>query len=299
MDEADMNIDEETNEPYTDDPAGDGIEPAAIEASAGHGIEDTSTAAGTDSADAAEGLADAGDGADAVEEEAFDDSDDIEETTAADTDDNDGAGEDVQEQSAATAKREPAADADPLTRDIEAILFVSPEPVSLEVLAEVTGVEGEELSLAVESVRDRFSGASGGIVFAEVAGGYSFRTSDQALPAVERLCQRPADYTLSAAAMETLAIIAYLQPISRPEIARIRGIGADTVVANLLEKGLLEESGRARDTGAVKYRTTRVFEKLFGLAEVTELPAVEGFDATPQDVEELRQKLHLAADKRQ
>lgn len=191
------------------------------------------------------------------------------------------------------------ADADPLMRDIEAILFVSPEPVSLEVLAEVTGVEGEELSLAVELVRDKFSGTSGGIVFAEVAGGYSFRTSDQALPAVERLCQRPADYTLSAAAMETLAIIAYLQPISRPEIARIRGIGADTVVASLLEKGLLEESGRARDTGAVKYRTTRVFEKLFGLAEVSELPAVEGFDATPRDVEELRQKLHLAADKRQ
>jgi segregation and condensation protein B len=99
--------------------------------------------------------------------------------------------------------------------------------------------------------------------------------------------------------METLAIIAYLQPITRPEIARIRGISADTVVANLLEKGLLEESGRSRESGAVKYRTTRVFEKLFGLTGKEDLPAVEGFDATPQDVEELRQKLHLAADKRQ
>jgi len=193
-----------------------------------------------------------------------------------------------------------AADAgDPLVRDIEAILFISPEPVSLEVLAEVTGVEDDELALAVESVRDRFSGDASGIVFTEVAGGYTFRTHDRALPSVERFCQRPADYSLSAAAMETLAIVAYLQPISRPEIARIRGISADTVVANLLEKGLLEESGRNRDSGAVRYRTTRAFEKLFGLADIAGLPAVEGFDATPQDVEELRQKLHLAADKRQ
>lgn len=193
----------------------------------------------------------------------------------------------------------PREESDPLTRDIEAILYVSPEPVSLEVLAEVTGVDGDELALAVESVRDRFTEAAGGIVFTEVAGGYTFRTNDRALPSVERFCQRPADYTLSAAAMETLAIVAYLQPITRPEIARIRGISADTVVASLLEKGLLEESGRSRDTGAVKYRTTKAFEKLFGLAEIGTLPAIEGFDATPQDVDELRQKLHLAADKRQ
>ncbi|MHB0914815.1 MAG: SMC-Scp complex subunit ScpB [Thermoleophilia bacterium] len=274
MDQADMNIDAETKEPLADEPLVDG------------GVDDSTdegavTSGGADEGEAP-GDADAGAAADAGGDE-----------------DEGSAGEAVPEVSAPAPEREPAADADPLMRDIEAILFVSPEPVSLEVLAEVTGVEGEELSLAVESVRDKFSGATGGIVFTEVAGGYSFRASDQALPAVERLCQRPADYTLSAAAMETLAIIAYLQPISRPEIARIRGIGADTVVANLLEKGLLEESGRARDTGAVKYRTTRVFEKLFGLAEVSELPAVEGFDATPQDVEELRQKLHLAADKRQ
>jgi segregation and condensation protein B len=198
-----------------------------------------------------------------------------------------------------TSAPEPETEADPLTRDIEAILFISPDPVSLDVLAEVTGVDGDELSHAVETVRDKFTGPGNGFVFVELAGGYTFRTNDLALPSVERFCQRPADYSLTAAAMETLAIIAYLQPITRPEIARIRGISADTVVANLLEKGLLEESGRSRESGAVKYRTTRVFEKLFGLAGKEDLPAVEGFDATPQDVEELRQKLHLAADKRQ
>lgn len=184
-----------------------------------------------------------------------------------------------------------------LIRDIEAILFIAPEPVSLETLAEVTGAEGEELARAVEAVRERFS--EGGIIFAEVAGGYAFRSSDEALPAVERFCQRPADYTLSPAAMETLAIVAYLQPVSRPEIARIRGVGADTVVSNLLDKGLLMESGRAKQTGAVEYRTTPVFEKLFGLAGLEEMPALEGFEASAEDVEQLREKLHLAADRRE
>jgi segregation and condensation protein B len=186
-----------------------------------------------------------------------------------------------------------------LVRDIEAVLFISPEPVSLEVLAEVTGVEGEELSHAVEAIRARHDGAQGGIVFAEVAGGYTFRTADAAREAVERFCARPVDYTVSAAAMESLAIIAYLQPITRPEIARIRGVGADTVVANLLDKGLVEEAGRDQKSGAVKYRTTAAFEKLFGMAALSDLPSLDGFEANAGDVEELRQKLYLAAEKRQ
>ena len=148
-------------------------------------------------------------------------------------------------------------------------------------------------------MREKYSDPDGGIVFAEIAGGYTFRTGDLAREAVERFCRRPVDYSLSPAAMETLAIVAYLQPITRPEIARIRGVGADTVVANLLDKGLVAEAGRAEQTGAVKYRTTESFEKLFGLADLADLPSLEGFEATPADVEELREKLHLAADKRQ
>lgn len=185
-----------------------------------------------------------------------------------------------------------------LARDIEAILFISPDPVSLEVLAEVTGGGGEELSRAVEAVRDKYSDPAGGIVFTEVAGGYTFRAGDLAREAVERFCQRPVDYTLTPAAMETLAIVAYLQPITRPEIARIRGIGSDTVVGTLLDKGLLMEAGRSKQTGAVQYRTTPAFEKLFGLPGLSELPSLEGFEATPSDIEELREKLHIAADKR-
>ncbi|MEK6536957.1 MAG: SMC-Scp complex subunit ScpB [Actinomycetota bacterium] len=188
----------------------------------------------------------------------------------------------------ATFSPTPAPDTADIVRDIEAILFIAPDPVSLEVLAEVTGTEGEALSHAVESVREKYSDTDGGIVFAEIAGGYTFRTGDFAREAVERFCRRPIDYSLSPAAMETLAIVAYLQPITRPEIARIRGVGADTVVANLLDKGLVAEAGRAQQTGAVKYRTTEAFEKLFGLAETADLPSLEGFEATAADVEELR-----------
>ncbi len=199
----------------------------------------------------------------------------------------------------AFAAQAPAPDTADIIRDIEAILFIAPDPVSLEVLAEVTSTEGEALAHAVESVREKYSDPDGGIIFAEIAGGYTFRTGDFAREAVERFCRRPVDYSLSPAAMETLAIVAYLQPITRPEIARIRGVGADTVVANLLDKGLVAEAGRAQQTGAVKYRTTEAFEKLFGLAEMADLPSLEGFEATAADVEELREKLHLAADKRQ
>lgn len=186
-----------------------------------------------------------------------------------------------------------------LARDIAAVMFISPEPVSLDVLADVTGVEGEELSRAIEAVKERYADEAGGIVFTEIAGGFSFRSSDGARTAVERFCRRPVDYSLSPAAMETLAIVAHLQPISRPEIARIRGIGADTVVASLLEKGLLMEAGRSRQGGAIQYKTTSVFEKLFGLAGLEDLPLLEGFEATPEDVEELRRKLHLAAEARE
>jgi len=197
------------------------------------------------------------------------------------------------------ARRAPERDIHDIARDIEAVLFISSEPVTLEVLAEVAGVDGEGLAHAVEAVREKYSDPDGGIMFSELAGGYTFRTGDLARAAVENFCRRPIDYTLSPAAMETIAIIAYLQPITRPEIARIRGVGADTVVANLLDKGLVEEAGRHKQTGAVRYRTTSDFEKLFGLSGLSAMPSLDGFEATAQDVEELREKLHLAAEKRQ
>jgi segregation and condensation protein B len=91
--------------------------------------------------------------------------------------------------------------------------------------------------------------------------------------------------------------VAYLQPVSRPEIARIRGVASESAVGTLLERGLVEESGRSQ-FGAVLYRTTALFEKLFGLSGLDQLPDLARFDPSPEDESELRQRLLRAGEQR-
>ena len=91
--------------------------------------------------------------------------------------------------------------------------------------------------------------------------------------------------------------MAYLQPVSRPEIARIRGVSSESAVGTLLERGLIEESGRSQ-FGAVLYRTTTLFQKLFGLSELDALPDVAAFDPTPEDESDLRERLLRAGEQR-
>ena len=107
----------------------------------------------------------------------------------------------------------------------------------------------------------------------------------------------PAPSTLTPAQAETLAIVAYLQPISRPEITRIRGVSADSAAATLLERGLIEEAGRSQ-FGAVLYRTGTSFLKLFGLRSLDELPDVAQWDPTPEEQAELRERLLRAGEAR-
>ncbi len=107
-----------------------------------------------------------------------------------------------------------------------------------------------------------------------VAGGYAFRASRDAAEACARLFERPVQRGLSQAALETLAIVAYLGPCSRPEIARVRGVASDSALAGLVERGLVAEAGREDGPGgAVRYRTTPLFERVFGLESLSELPA--------------------------
>ena len=105
----------------------------------------------------------------------------------------------------------------------------------------------------------------------ELAGGFTLATRPDAEAAARRLLARPRTPPLTPAQAETLAIVAYLQPVSRPEIARIRGVSAESAAATLLERGLIEEAGRSQ-FGAVLYRTTPLFLKLFGLASLDDLP---------------------------
>jgi len=133
-------------------------------------------------------------------------------------------------------------------------------------------------------------------VLEHVAGGYAFRAAREAAEACGRLFERPVQRGLSQAALETLGIVAYLGPCSRPQIARIRGVSADSAVAGLLERGLISEAGRETGVGgAVRYRTTPLFERIFGLGSLSELPRLDQLGA---DAEEIRERLEAIAEKR-
>jgi segregation and condensation protein B len=184
-----------------------------------------------------------------------------------------------------------------LTRVVEALLFLSPDPLSAQELAEAAGVEEPEVKTALEELAQRFAPGSSGIHLRELAGGFTFASDPASEDAAKRLFSRPRASTLTPAQAETLAIVAYLQPISRPEITRIRGVSADSAAATLLERGLIEESGRSQ-FGAVVYRTTTQFLKLFGLKALGELPDVTQWDPTPEEQAELRERLLRAGEAR-
>ena len=184
-----------------------------------------------------------------------------------------------------------------LARIVEALLFLSPEPVSVPDLAEACEVGEGEVVEALARLREHYADGWRGVVLREVAGGFALATDPVAEAAARRLMARPRTPPLTQAQAECLAIVAYLQPVSRPEIARIRGVASESAVATLLERGTMEESGRSR-FGAVLYRTTELFQKLFGLEALDTLPDVARFDPTPEDERELRERLLKAGEAR-
>jgi segregation and condensation protein B len=184
-----------------------------------------------------------------------------------------------------------------LARTVEALLFLSPDPVSLEDLAEACETGVEDVDWALGELRESAEAAPRGLQLREVAGGWTLATDPVAEPAARRLLAKPRTPPLSPAQAETLSIVAYLQPVSRPEVARIRGVSSDSATATLLERGLIEESGRSQ-FGAVLYRTTPLFLKLFGLDSLKDLPDASRWDPTPEEQGELRDRLLRAGDAR-
>jgi segregation and condensation protein B len=184
-----------------------------------------------------------------------------------------------------------------LQRTVEALLFLAPEPVSLEDLASAAQVEEYEVHKAMSDLREHYDYEGRGLVVREVAGGYTLATHPDAEPAARRLLARPRTPLLTPAQAETLAIVAYLQPVSRPEVARIRGVNSESATATLLERGVIEEAGRSQ-FGAVLYRTTPLFLKLFGLQALSELPDVAQWDPSPEEQAELRDRLLRAGEAR-
>jgi segregation and condensation protein B len=184
---------------------------------------------------------------------------------------------------------------DRLARTLEALLVVASQPLELEELAGAADDDPERVATALGLLADRYREGRSGIVLEHVAGGYAFRASREAAAACARLVERPVQRGLSAAALETLAIVAYLGPCSRPEIARLRGVAADSAVAGLVERGLIAEAGRDGAAGAVRYRTTPLFERVFGLESLSALPRLDDLGA---DAGEIRERLHAVAEQR-
>ena len=184
---------------------------------------------------------------------------------------------------------------DELARTVEALLVVASAPLSVEELA-IAADDGEErVETALGLLGERYREGRSGIVLERVAGGFAFRASRDAAEACSRLFERPVQRGLSPAALETLAIVAYLGPCSRPEIARIRGVAADSAVAGLVERGLIAEAGREDAGGAVRYRTTPLFERVFGLDSLSELPRL---DDLGESTDEILSRLHSVAEQR-
>src|SRR5881396_178044 len=184
---------------------------------------------------------------------------------------------------------------DQLARTLEALLVVASAPLSVEELAEAADDHPERVEAALGLVRERYTEGRSGIVLEHVAGGWAFRASREAAEACGRLFERPVERGLSQAALETLAIVAYLGPVSRPEIARVRGVAADSVVAGLVERGLIAEAGRHDGFGAVRYRVTPLFERVFGLPSLAALPRL---DDLGDDLGEIRARLEAVAEQR-
>jgi segregation and condensation protein B len=190
----------------------------------------------------------------------------------------------------------PANPLDRLARTLEALLVVASAPLTIDELCAAAEEPPDRVQTGLNLLEDRHREGRSGIVLEKVAGGWAFRASREAAEACARLFERPVQRGLSQAALETVAIVAYLGPVSRPEIARIRGVAADSAVASLVERGLVAEAGRDDGQGgAVRYRTTPLFERVFGLESLSQLPRLDDLGA---DAEEIRDRLARVAEQR-
>ena len=180
---------------------------------------------------------------------------------------------------------------------LEALLFLSSEAVREDALAVALEEEEDAVQDALHDLAASYEAAERGLALRQVAGGWLLSTDPATEAEARRLLARPRTPPLTPAQAETLAIVAYLQPVSRPEIARIRGVNAESAAAALLERGLVEEAGRSR-FGAVLYKTSDLFLRLFGLGAVSDLPEVSAWDPSPEVEQGLRERLLAAGEQR-
>jgi len=190
---------------------------------------------------------------------------------------------------AAQALPEPATagpeDAGPGTEDagpglrasLEAILLVADEPVAENVIAQVVERPTDEVAAALRELAAAYTADGRGFDLREVAGGWRFYTRVECAGVVERFVRDGQEVRLTQAALETLAVVAYRQPVSRARISAVRGVNCDGVMRTLVLRGLVEESGSDPETGAILFQTTGYFLERLGLASLADLPELAPF----------------------
>ncbi|MDG2025852.1 MAG: SMC-Scp complex subunit ScpB [Acidimicrobiales bacterium] len=180
---------------------------------------------------------------------------------------------------------------------VEAILMVAEDPLPPELLAQLVGTSAEEIDEVCESLAHQYVVEGRGFILARVAGGFRYQTATEQAPYVERFVLEGQSSRLSAAALETLAVVAYKQPVSRNQIAAIRGVNVDSVMRTLQQRGYVDEVARDPGPGqAVLYGTTPTFLERLGLDSISELPPLGEFFPGSDVVEALEHGLRVVPD---
>jgi len=160
---------------------------------------------------------------------------------------------------------------------LEAILLVADEPVPENLLAQVLEVAQQDVAAALRDLAATYAEQGRGFDLREVAGGWRFYTRAEYAPVVEKFVRDGQEVRLTQAALETLAVVAYRQPVSRAQVSAVRGVNCDGVIRTLTLRGLVEEAGTDQETGATLFRTTGYFLERLGLAGLDQLPELAPF----------------------
>lgn len=190
-----------------------------------------------------------------------------------------GVVEAVEDAPAAEPAPAPPADPAEFCAAIEAMLLATGEPLSLGTLADLLGVKKSVVEAAIALLKERYAAGERGIALVEIAGGFQFGTKPEHAGLIERMLKEVRKVRLSPAALETLAIIAYRQPVTRAEIEAIRGVNIDGVMKTLLDRELIKITGKKEEPGRpLLYGTTEGFLMHFGLNQLSDLPPLSEYD---------------------
>jgi segregation and condensation protein B len=190
----------------------------------------------------------------------------------------------------ASALSAPASPAE-LHAALEAIMLVVDEPAASALLAAVLATPEPEVVAALRRLQAAYDQEARGFELREVAGGWRFYTRDAMAPYVERFVLDGQAARLTQAALETLAVVAYRQPVSRTRVSAVRGVNVDGVMRTLVSRGLVEEAGSDHESGAVLYRTSPYFLERLGLNDLTELPNLANFLPESTTIDQLEDEL--------